>query len=297
MGAIHFTFESPEWTRRSLAGALIVFFLFGLFYRRAWWSLLVLETAIAVRFALLTPAAYFSDVQWQTPWARMPRIENTDDGVKISNVRNFRYRTEHDYDAAYRTMKVRREHLRTLDVLLSHWDNHEAIAHTMLRFNFAKGPSLVVSMETRLPRGAAQGFLPGIYKQYELIMLLGTNDDLVKLRTDYRGETVYAYRTRAAREQVLEIFDQVMARADELGRKPEFYNSITENCTTSLVPLLRAVNPDIRNDIRFLCNGFSDQLLYQAGYLETRENESFGALKARSILPGLSHGSARIRNR
>ena len=78
------------------------------------------------------------------------------------------------------------------------------------------------------------------------------------------------------------MLDSLLNRAVKLEREPEFYNSITENCTTSLAPLLREINPSFEGDIRLLLNGRSDELLYELGYLRHREGESFAELKRRS---------------
>ena len=170
---------------------------------------------------------------------------------------------------------------RTVVVAVSHWDGMEKIAHTMLSFGFADGRYLALSMETRLPEGKEQGFLPGFYKQYEIIMVLATEEDLFKLRTDYRGEELYLYRTNATPEQARQMFRLLLEGADRLYREPAYYNSITQNCTTSLAPLLRLINPSFEGDIRLLLNGESDQLLYELGYLKHRDGESFPELKKR----------------
>ena len=72
-------------------------------------------------------------------------------------------------------------------------------------------------------------------------------------------------------------------RADSLSRHPEFYNSIARNCTTSLAPLLRVIDPSFEGDLRLLLNGFSDELLFELGYLKCREGETFAELKARRL--------------
>ena len=172
--------------------------------------------------------------------------------------------------------------MQSVDLAISHWDGLEAVAHTMLSFGFRDGRHLAISMETRLPEGEEQGFLPGFYKQYEILMVIALEEDLFRLRTDFRGEELYLYRTNATPEQARTMLDSLLNRAVKLEREPEFYNSITENCTTSLAPLLREINPSFEGDIRLLLNGRSDELLYELGYLCHREGESFAELKQRS---------------
>ncbi len=250
--------------------------------RRVWFILGGLELAALVWFVLLTPERQFREMVWQAPWGRMPRVEFSGSEATVYDVRDFLYRTEQDYDVRYRTFSFDRNRVRTVDLAVSHWDGLEAVAHTMLSFGFDDGRYLAVSMETRLPEGASQGFLPGFFKQYEILMVLATEEDLLKLRTNFRGEELYLYRTNATPEQARQLLDLTLTGADRLYREPAYYNSITQNCTTSLAPLLRVINPTFEGDIRLLLNGHSDELLYELGYLKHREGEDFASLKARS---------------
>ena len=241
-----------------------------------------LELATIFFFALRTPERAFAGVKWQRPWARAPHVELDGARAKIGNIRNFRYRAEEDFDSVYISGEYDLDQVENVDLAVSHWDGLEAVAHTMLSFGFRDGRRLAVSMETRLPEGQEQGFLPGLYKQYEILMVLALEEDLFRLRTDFRGEELYLYRTNATPKQARTMLDSLLNRAVKLEREPEFYNSITENCTTSLAPLLREINPSFEGDIRLLLNGRSDELLYELGYLRHREGESFAELKQRS---------------
>lgn len=251
-------------------------------FRWCWLALAVLELGALVWFLALTPERQFRETVWQSSWGRAPRVVYSGTEATIHDVRDFVYRSEQDYDVRYRTLSFDRTGVETVDLAVSHWDGLDRIAHTMLSFGFADGRHLAVSMETRLPEGAVQGFLPGLYKQYEILMVLATEEDLFKLRTNFRGEEFYLYRTNATPAQSRELLELILTGADELYRNPAYYNSITQNCTTSLAPLLRVINPTFTGDIRLLLNGRSDELLYDLGYLHHRDGESFAALKSRS---------------
>ena len=279
-GAVHYTI----WAGIGpvifllLAAALLTL---GFRNRNYWYGLTGLELAVIVWFAALTPERQFRDTKWQRPWGRMPQTAFNGTLAAVRDIRDFKYRTPEDYDIHYIDGTYDIDQVRTVDVAVSHWDGMEKIAHTMLSFGFADGRYLALSMETRLPEGKEQGFLHGFYKQYEIIMVLATEEDLFKLRTDYRGEELYLYRTNATPEQARQMFRLLLEGADRLYREPAYYNSITQNCTTSLAPLLRLINPSFEGDIRLLLNGESDQLLYELGYLKHRDGESFPELKKR----------------
>lgn len=285
-GAAYYTFPWPEGWEFS---ASLLFFLLLLALAAGGWFrgtllavMAALELATIFFFALRTPERAFEGVRWQRPWARAPHVELDGERAKIGNIRNFRYRTEEDFDSVYISGTYDLEQVQSVDLAISHWDGLEAVAHTMLSFGFRDGRHLAISMETRLPEGEEQGFLPGFYKQYEILMVIALEEDLFRLRTDFRGEELYLYRTNATPEQARTMLDSLLNRAVKLEREPEFYNSITENCTTSLAPLLREINPSFEGDIRLLLNGRSDELLYELGYLRHRERVSFAELKRRS---------------
>ncbi len=278
---VRYALHWPEALTAIYAGVLTAFWLLS--WRR--WRLitvpLTMTIVISGVFFSLTTERQFAGVEWQAPWGKVPTVEHDGDLVKVHNVRAFQYRSEQDYDIRYVDLTLDPAGVQTIDLAVSHWDGILVIAHTMLSFGFADGQRLVVSMETRLPKGEEQGFLPGLYRQYELCMVLGVEEDLFQLRTDYRKEDLYLYRTNATPEQAREALDFVLHRANSLAQKPEFYNSIQRNCTTSLAPLLRSIDPSFTGDIRMLLNGYSDELLFELGYLAHHEGETFAELKAR----------------
>jgi hypothetical protein len=247
-------------------------------------DLAMLEILIIWNFCRIEPNDVFSHIKWQQPWEKRASADFNGDIATIYNVRNFSYRTENDYSADYITMNVDLNKVSAMDVALSHWDGMEAIAHSMLSFEFTDGQHLAFSVETRLPDGAGQGFIPGLYKQYELLIIIGTEDDLFKLRTNYRKEVLYLYRSNADPEQCKTILRALLKASNRHVQNPRFYNSITKNCTTSLTPMLRWLNSTFHGDIRLLLNGHSDELLFELGYLKHRSGESFQELEQRRRL-------------
>jgi len=281
VGAVHYAYHWPGAATAVYAGGLLAFWIVS-FRRRRWlYMVAAVELTVAAVFFSMTPQRAFAGTDWQAQWGRVPSVEFLGSRVVLHNVRDFRYRSVDDYDIRYIDFEFDPSTVRTVDLAVSHWDGMRAIAHTMLSFGFADGRYLVVSMETRVPKGAAQGFLPGFYRQYELIMVLGVEEDLFKLRTDFRREDLYLYRTNATAAQARKLLGYVVLRAESLSLHPEFYNSVTRNCTTSLSPLLRVIDPTFGGDIRLLFNGYSDELLFELGYLKYREDETFADLKKR----------------
>jgi hypothetical protein len=147
----------------------------------------------------------------------------------------------------------------------------KAIAHIMLSFGFASRDYVAVSIETRKERGETYSPLAGFFKRYELVYVIGDERDLIGLRTTYRSpqEDVYVYRLRAPRENIRRAFMDYIKTMNALRDRPQFYNTLTTNCTTG-VALHSRVNPDApRWSWKILLSGYVPEYLYDLGRVDT----------------------------
>ncbi len=226
------------------------------------------------------------DVTWQTPWAKAPQFELRGDMLTIRNLRDFRYRSEQDYDVHYRTETYDLRELTGVDLGECHWDGMEAICHTMLSFGFADGRQLVVSAETRLPKGVAQNALGGIYKCYGLLYVFGTESDIFGLRTNERHEDLRLYPLKASPAQARNLLLSYVRLAEEAEAEHLPYNTVTDNCSSGLVRVFRSIAPNMpaRYNLLPLHNSSISRLIYEHGGMKAREGESFEALTRRCEL-------------
>jgi len=186
--------------------------------------------AVAAWFSTITPktdAFYPQDVT-------MPYAEFQGDIVTIHNVRNSDYRSRDDADVHYETRAYNIRDLKTVDLFMNYWGD-DRIAHTLLSFGFANGEHIAVSVETRREIGEAYSEWAGFFKQYELIYIWADERDVIRLRTNYRKERVYLYRTTLSAAKAQGLFIDMMKRTNEIYKKPTFYNTIKQNCTNTLV--------------------------------------------------------------
>jgi len=61
--------------------------------------------------------------------------------------------------------------------------------------------------------------------------------DVVRLRTNYRHdppEEVHLYRLQASIDDARRVFLQYLQKINALKERPEFYNTLTTNCTTAI---------------------------------------------------------------
>ena len=226
---------------------------------------------------------------WQTEVAVLPYATRDGDLVTLRNVRNFDYRTEQDFAARYddRTFDLRE--LDAVDLIAVYWAG-DAIAHIMISFGFA-GDHVAMSIETRKEKGEAYSSIAGFFKQYELIYVVGDERDLIRVRTNYRRpeEQVYLYRTRAPPESARRLFLEYVERINRLKEQPEFYNTLTTNCTTDVWFLVRALSDRFPLDWRVLLSGYFPAYAYDLGSLDT--SLPFAALKAESLINAKAHAA------
>jgi hypothetical protein len=122
------------------------------------------------------------------------------------------------------------------------------------------------------------------YKIYGLIYLVGDERDLVRVRTNYRQEDIYLYRTAVNPVRARAIFLDYLRRVNALHEHPEFYNALTSNCTTNVRvhTAATAVDKPATWDWRILINGYADQMLYERGDLVG--NLAFVDLKKQALI-------------
>ncbi len=232
----------------------------------------------------LLPSPKHAD--WQTPWAKAPKFTQQGDLLTIENVRDFHYRSEEDYDVRYRTETYNLNQITGADLGECHWDGMEAICHTMLSFTFADGRRLVVSAETRLPKGVKQDSIGGIYKLYGLLYVFGTEEDIFALRTNHRHEDLLLYPLKVTPEQARKLLLSYVHLAEKTEREQRPYNTVTDNCSSGLVRIFRHFAPQMpkRYDLLPLHNSSISRLIYDHGGMQTREDESFRDLTRRCYL-------------
>lgn len=228
---------------------------------------------------------------WRPDLAVLPIAEFEGDKIKLYHIRDCTYRTEEDYDVRHFDKEFKVTDVQSVDFIVVPFQNTPALAHTMLSFGLADGQQIVVSVEGRLEQGEQYSTLGGAMDGYELMVVVGTERDLILLRTEVRKVDVYLYPTRVTPAQAQRLFMAMMTRANQLARQPEFYDLLTNNCTTNIVDHINQLKPGaIPSDIRVLLPGHSDRLAYDLGLLAV--NGPFDQIRAASRVNLAAHLNA-----
>jgi hypothetical protein len=230
--------------------ALIPLFLFGLM-----WS-------------LLTPS---HDRHWAVDQSVLPFVEFDGKSAHIRGVRSFRWTSATEFTAAWEDRSYDLRQVATAwYVLVPFSQRWRGPAHAFVSFGFDDGRYLAISVEARREVGETYGVIKGLLRRFELIYIVGDERDLIGRRAVYDGNDVYLYPIRASRDAVRQVFQGMLERTDRLHASPEFYHTITNNCTMNLVRHVNQLVPGrIPSSWRTALPGYSDEVIHRLGLIDS----------------------------
>ena len=263
-------FDLPvAWLRLPLALVYVLGMIASVvLLRTRWAATLIVGAGFLLVLAWWLSLRPSNERRWQPDVAKRAWAEIEGDRVTIHNLRNCDYRTETDYTPRWETRTFDLRKLRGVDVFLTYWGS-PWIAHPIVSFDFGDGNYVPISIEVRKQVGESYSAVRGFFRQYELIYIVSDERDVVRLRSNYRtGEDVYLFHTKASPDQARSLFLEYLERVNRMRDHPEWYNAITNNCTTNITVHAAAARDALpRWDWRILLNGRSDQMLYERGDL------------------------------
>jgi hypothetical protein len=281
----------PERWRAIAAGGYAVITVFAFLFlprRGRTFACFLIVFAVLVALFLNIPASNNRD--WQPEVAVTPYATISGDLVTIHGVRNFNYRTETDFDARWEERTYDLGKLDSADIIAVYWAG-KAIAHVMVSFGFQGKDYLAVSIETRKEKGEDYSTLAGFFRQYELVYIVADERDVIRVRTTYRQpqEDVYIYRTRAPLRNIRRIFLDYIKTMNDMHKRARYYNTLTTNCTTSILMHTR-MNPESPPmSWKVLLSGYVPDYLYDLGRIDT--TMSFAELEKLSHVNARAHAA------
>ena len=230
-------------------------------------ALALLAAAAVIAYASIRPR---TDRVWSPDMAVMPAARFSGDSVYVTGIRNTAYETTERYTVAHYDRGYDLGRLESVWYLVEPFSGMKGPAHTLVSFGFGGGEYLAISVELRREPGEHFSPLKGVLKQYELMYVVADERDVIRLRTNYRHDDVYLYPVRATPEQRRRMLVSMLERANALRERPEFYNTLTNTCTTNIVRHVNEIAPrKVPLSYKVLLPGYSDQLAYDIGLLDT----------------------------
>jgi hypothetical protein len=207
---------------------------------------------------------------WAPDQSQLAWAEFQGDQVTVHNVRNCSYVTQDHYAVNQYDKTFDLNTINSVDFVMVPFVDMPSIAHTMLSFGFDTGERVVVSVEIRKEDGEAYNPVKGFFRQYELMYVVADERDIIQLSAIHRDEDVYVYRAKADRKQCRALFVDMLQRANKLIDEPEFYHTVTNNCTTNIRGHVNRIAPGrIPYDVGVLLPGLSDRYAFNLGLIDT----------------------------
>ncbi len=210
-----------------------------------------------------------NDRVWADDVAEMTSGSVEGSRVVLRNVRNFDWRSTTDYTLRWETRSYDLDHLDSADMILSYW-TIQAIAHVLISFGFDDGTHVVFSVEIRPEKQESFSTIGGFFKEFELSILAADERDVIRVRTNVRGEDDYLYRIHMSKADMCALFLAYVDQANRLVRTPRFYNTVTVNCTTLIYHMMKRIVGNLPLDYRLLFSGYLPSYVYKVGGLDTR---------------------------
>ena len=257
-------------------GTSLLFFVFSLGAVIGVWRAKKLLIGVYVLSFLVIIGWFFAHTPsnhrfWQKDVAVLPYAVVNQTLITVHNVRNFTYNSEFDYVPAYYTKTYDIQKLQGVDLIAVYWMGPK-IAHVFLSFDFGGNDHLAISIEARKEQTEGYSTLKGFFRQYELFYVVADERDVIGLRTNYRQnppEDVYVYKTKGKAGDATRLLLKYIEQMNALKEKPQFYNSLMTNCTTTIWFNSLVNTYSLPFSWKVLVSGYVPQYLYENGRLQT----------------------------
>jgi hypothetical protein len=240
--------------------------------RRRWYVLSIVAiacVAAAIGWRTIRPR---SDRAWIPEQSVLPHAKIDGGIVHIANVRDFTYTTRNTFTPHYA------DRTYDIDKLVSVWyvltpfsAKWRGPAHSFVSFGFADSQFVAISVEARREPGETYDAFTGLFKRFELMYVIGDERDLIGQRAAFGGERVYLYPIRATRDRMRQMFVAMLERANTLREAPEFYNTLTNNCTSNIVRHVNQIAPrTVPSGIKTVLPGYTDEVAHRLGLIDSK---------------------------
>jgi len=206
---------------------------------------------------------------WADDVAQITRGSIDGDCVTLRNVRNFDWRSNSAYTQRWETRSYELDKLASVDMIMSYWDGW-AIAHMLISFGFDDGQHVAFSVEVRRRKNATYSEIGGFFKRDGLSILAADERDVIRVRTNIRGEDDYLYRIRMPLPAMRSLFLGYVEQANRLVDTPRFYNTLTVNCTMLVYHMMKRIVGYLPWSYRLLFTGYLPAYVYRVGGLDQR---------------------------
>lgn len=269
--ALYYQVQATGWARWVVIAVwVLVYAVLWLSWWRSgsYWLLGAAVLALAGLVYWWSTIEASHDRQWAADVAELTTAEVDGTTVVLHNVRNFSWITADQAEERWETRVYDIDDIQSVDLFLSYWMG-PSIAHTLVSFGFSNGERLVWSVEIRREAHESFSSLGGFFKKFETSVVAADENDIIRLRTNARGEDVYRYAINMPAAAARSLFLAYADKANQVADEPRFYHTVIANCTTIIYTLVSRIIPGLPKDYRLLLSGYLPEYLYELEALDT----------------------------
>lgn len=223
---------------------------------------------------------------WQEGLKILPEAKIEENLVTVKNIRDFEYRTETDFTVRYYDQTFDLSKIKKAYFMVVPFNSFSLVAHQMMAFEFDENQFICFSIEVRKTIGQEFSSWKTLLPKYELIYVIGSEKDLIKLRTNYRpADHVYFYPLELQQSEMQKIFLDLLHRTNSLKNKPEFFHLLYNSCGSNLVAHLnKALKRKIPWYLKYYAPGKADSFLLGNPLVKQEVGLSYEEFRAKHYL-------------
>lgn len=223
--------------------------------------------AIAGLWILTFPS---HDRDWIDDHARLTDMSSDGRLTHLQNVRDWRYADDGPPTARnWVDVAFDPADLRQVWFVVEPFTGSNAIAHTMMSFEFADGRAFVASIEARREKGEDyQAFRAALIPTFEYLVVWTTERDMFANSELWAKDDLYLYPLSIPLTQQRAVLDAVLERTKDVALHPRWYNTLFANCTNVLARAVNKVAPGaVPLDKAWVLTGYADDFLFRLGLI------------------------------
>lgn len=240
--------------------------------RRSLPALLVIALLLLLIVSLRTPSLNRS---WDEDVSVLAGIDiSLDETVTLTRIRDWQYAVNSITAKSYFDASFDPNDIVAMWMYEQQLDRTGLIAHTFIVFEFdesyGRARYLGLSIETRREQGEEYSIVGGALRSFEITHIWATENDLVRRRVQFLDYPLTRYRLEIPAAYRSQIFLKFVEETQSLASKPRWYNTVSNNCTSSLIRYVNESEPGaIPLHYSYTLTGKVDEYLEELGYKES----------------------------
>ncbi len=226
---------------------------------------LFLVILFATLYGVSRPARH--DRDFVEHLSRLPHVEMEEQSFEVFPTRNWSYSSIGPVQKSWQELPIGYafEDLKKTWFLVEPHPGVDAMAHTLVLFEFSNDRLLGLTIEARREVGEKYSAFDGNWGKFELLYVWAEARDLVLRRAIYLNKNIEIYPLDISQEQSISFLKEMLGQTKRIENKARLYNTLFSNCTNEL-----GKNAGLNWHPSFILTGYASKHLYRMGLIKDR---------------------------